>query len=67
MLRSLFVVAGLVAIGLVYDDFGPQTCSYVYDTTLNGLYLIKTRKCVGPLGMTTRTTELGRKPLFIEF
>lgn len=60
------LIASPVAACL-YDATAYSRCETVYDTSFNGLYLIKERKCWGRLGFYSGSTEIGRRPLFQEF
>lgn len=60
------LMAALVGVP-AYDSAAPQTCTYAYDRSLDGLWLVKERICRGPIGITVGRKTVARKPLFEEF
>lgn len=65
----IFAAIGAAFIGpLVYDGLAaPRNCVVGYDTSFNGLYILKQRHCYGGLGLPRNVETIERRPLFREF
>ncbi len=64
-MTAAFLVIGVAPVA--YNEMGPETCRVTYDTSFNGLYIIKQRVFRGALGMETERTELERREMFTRF
>jgi hypothetical protein len=72
-MRTLIItIAAIASIVLVAGNINAwnkrtMTCHIEYDTSFNGLYLIKSKVCKGTVLVFVDRTEIARKPLFTEF
>jgi hypothetical protein len=62
-----FVAFVALVIGAMVYDGTKTTCGFEYDTSFNGLYLLKDKVCRGRSGMEYSRKTVARKPLFTEF
>lgn len=70
-MKTVLAFAALCAVvtgPFIYDGTADSKCVIAYDTSFNGLYIIKERVCYGRLiGMENSRKEIARKPLFEAF
>lgn len=57
----------LPILALIAFDYSAGYCRFTYDTSFNGLYIVKVKTCYGRLGMPHTSQTVARKPLFTEF
>lgn len=72
MKTIIITLAAIASIVLVAGNINAwnnrtMTCHVEYDTSFNGLYLIKERVCKGTVLIFEDRTVVARKPLFTEF
>lgn len=64
----LIVLFALFCAPFIYDSMGNSRCEIKYDTSFNGLWIIKQRVCYGQfIGLVNSRTEITRKALFTKF
>lgn len=65
------LITGAVVAGLfgpfVANEFGARSCAITYDTSLNGLYIVKQRECYGSLGIVISRETVARRERFTRF
>jgi hypothetical protein len=70
MKNALMLLATFAAVvgAVCYDGLAAEHgCRVTYETSFNGLYLIKERACTGALGLPHNPREIDRRALFTAF
>lgn len=65
----IYAMAALATIvgGVYYDSAVKRDCHIKYDTSFNGLYIIKQRQCYTRIGMAHDPVEVSRQAMFTTF